>query len=90
MLACFGMEDNKVLILDMRSPGQPVAELVGHQGPLNAIAWGNGGMEMGDTGGGWLASCSKFSSSVLSYHSRQSSRHQLIIKATTPNYCYTI
>lgn len=59
MLACFGMEDNKVLILDMRSPGHPVAELLGHQGPLNAIAWGSGGSGSGDTGGGWLASCSE-------------------------------
>lgn len=55
MLACFGMDENKVLILDMRSPGQPVAELVGHQAALGAIAWGKGG-----AGGGWIASCGEF------------------------------
>jgi WD repeat-containing protein 68 len=44
----------------MRSPGHPVAELVGHQGPLNAIAWGSGGIGTGETGGGWLASCSAY------------------------------
>lgn len=57
MLACFGVDDSKVLILDMRSPGVPVAELVGHQGPLSAIAWGSGGSGGSDTGGGWIASC---------------------------------
>lgn len=57
MLACFGMDNSKALILDMRSPGQPVAELVGHQAPLNAIAWGSGGTGEGTTGGGWIASC---------------------------------
>lgn len=59
MLACFGVDDHKVLILDMRSPGVPVAELVGHQGPLSAIAWGSGGGGGGgsSTGGGWIASC---------------------------------
>ncbi|KAK4687317.1 DDB1- and CUL4-associated factor 7, partial [Tremellales sp. Uapishka_1] len=43
MLACFGMEENRVLILDMRAPGHPVAELIGHQGPVSGIAWGSGG-----------------------------------------------
>lgn len=66
------MEDNKVLILDMRSPGQPVAELVGHQGPLNAIAWGSGGDVMGDTGGGWIASCGEFMKPVVPLHTHTS------------------
>lgn len=57
MMACFGLEEQKVLILDMRSPGQPVAELVGHQGALGAIGWGAGG---NSTGGGWIASCGEF------------------------------
>lgn len=59
MLACFGLDDSKILILDMRSPGKPVAELIGHQAPLGAIAWGSGGTRgRGEpTGGGWLASC---------------------------------
>lgn len=56
-LACFSMDDSKTLILDMRSPGQPVAELLGHSGALSAIAWGNGGAGSGESGGGWLASC---------------------------------
>lgn len=55
-LACFSMDDSKTLILDMRSPGQPVAELLGHSAPLSAIAWGNGGSSVGESGGGWIAS----------------------------------
>ncbi|KAL7421121.1 hypothetical protein Q5752_004006 [Cryptotrichosporon argae] len=56
MLACFAMDDSRVLILDMRSPGQPVAELHGHQAAVGAIAWGAGG-NGGASSGGWLASC---------------------------------
>ncbi|RXK37450.1 hypothetical protein M231_05273 [Tremella mesenterica] len=56
MLACFGVDDSKVLILDMRSPGQPVAELIGHSGALSGIAWGAGGPNS-PSGGGWIASC---------------------------------
>ncbi|WOO84876.1 Protein TRANSPARENT TESTA GLABRA 1 [Vanrija pseudolonga] len=56
MLACFSMDDSRTLILDMRSPGQPVAELLGHQAPLGAIAWGSGGSGTGATGGGFIAS----------------------------------
>jgi len=57
MLACFGMDESKVLILDMRSPGQPVAELVGHGAPVSGIAWGSGGNGSSISGGGWIASC---------------------------------
>ncbi len=60
MLACFSMGDSKTLILDMRSPGQPVAELLGHKAPLGAISWGSGGntgTSSGATGGGYIASC---------------------------------
>ncbi|ORX39239.1 putative transparent testa glabra 1 protein [Kockovaella imperatae] len=57
MLACFGMDDNKTLILDMRSPGSPVAELGGHQGALSAIGWGAPGDSPGASSGGWIASC---------------------------------
>lgn len=59
MLACFGLEDSKVLVLDMRSPGQPVAELVGHQAPFGAIAWGAGG-NAERSAGGFIASCGMF------------------------------
>ncbi|WVQ73764.1 hypothetical protein IAR50_003344 [Cryptococcus sp. DSM 104548] len=67
MLACFGLDDSKVLILDMRSPGKPVAELVGHQAPLGAIAWGATGpsSRSDTTGGGWLASCGDDSQLLL-------------------------
>jgi WD repeat-containing protein 68 len=61
MLACFGMDESKVLILDMRSPGQPVAELMGHQAPVSGIAWGSGGHGSSISGGGWIASCGMFS-----------------------------
>ncbi|KAK1922636.1 putative transparent testa glabra 1 protein [Papiliotrema laurentii] len=56
MLACFGLDDSKTFILDMRSPGQPVAELMGHSAPLGAISWG-GGPPDSESGGGWIASC---------------------------------
>lgn len=59
MLACFGLDDSKVLILDMRSPGQPVAELSGHGGALSAIGWGSGGSVAGTSGGGYIASCGR-------------------------------
>ncbi|WVR08876.1 hypothetical protein IAU60_005935 [Kwoniella sp. DSM 27419] len=67
MMACFGLDDSKILILDMRSPGQPVAELLGHQAPLGAIAWGAPGMSSRSepTGGGWLASCGDDSQLLL-------------------------
>ena len=45
------------MILDMRSPGSPVAELTGHQGALSAISWGSGGDTPGSSSGGWIASC---------------------------------
>jgi WD repeat-containing protein 68 len=57
MLACFSMDDSRTLILDMRSPGHPVAELLGHSAALSAIGWGSGGTGSGATGGGWIASC---------------------------------
>ncbi|WWC90993.1 uncharacterized protein L201_005932 [Kwoniella dendrophila CBS 6074] len=64
MMACFGLDDNSTMILDMRSPGQPVAELVGHKAPLGGIAWGAPGR--GDqTGGGWIASCGDDSQVLL-------------------------
>jgi WD repeat-containing protein 68 len=69
MLACFGMDESKVLILDMRSPGQPVAELVGHGAPVSGIAWGSGGNGSSISGGGWIASCGMSSySSILWEH----------------------
>ncbi|WVQ93012.1 hypothetical protein IAU59_000075 [Kwoniella sp. CBS 9459] len=67
MMACFGLDDSKILVLDMRSPGQPVAELVGHQAPLGGIAWGSPGVgsRSEPTGGGWLASCGDDSQLLL-------------------------
>ncbi|WRT69289.1 uncharacterized protein IL334_006273 [Kwoniella shivajii] len=64
MMACFGLDDSKIMVLDMRSPGQPVAELLGHQAPLGAIAWGAPGRGE-STGGGWLASCGDDSQLLL-------------------------
>ncbi|KAK8844033.1 hypothetical protein IAR55_006827 [Kwoniella newhampshirensis] len=67
MMACFGLDDSKIMILDMRSPGQPVAELVGHQAPLGGIAWGSPGTSSRSdvTGGGWIASCGDDSQVLL-------------------------
>jgi len=38
-LATFLMERNQVIILDIRAPSVPVAELNGHTQPVNTIAW---------------------------------------------------
>lgn len=38
-LATIQMDDSKVVILDIRRPSQPVAELNGHRAGVNAIAW---------------------------------------------------
>jgi WD repeat-containing protein 68 len=40
-MSTFHMDGSDVQILDMRSPGQPVIELRGHQGPINALGWGS-------------------------------------------------
>jgi WD repeat-containing protein 68 len=40
-LATFHMDSSTVQILDMRSPGRPVAELKGHSGAVSAIGWGS-------------------------------------------------
>ena len=84
MLACFGLEDSKVLVLDMRSPGQPVAELIGHQAPLGAIAWGAGG-DQTHSAGGYIASCG-----ALSFRSHLHAFTAEDAQATTPNYFCTI
>ena len=39
-MATFHLDSADVQMLDMRSPGQPVAELRTHQGEINAIGWG--------------------------------------------------
>lgn len=79
MLACFGLDDSKTFILDMRSPGQPVAELLGHQAPLGAISWGAGGPE--GSGGGWIASCGELWHILVV--------GELTRQATTVNYSST-
>jgi WD repeat-containing protein 68 len=38
-LATFMMDQNKVVILDIRSPSIPVAEMAGHTSSVNGIAW---------------------------------------------------
>mmetsp|Transcript_29613 Transcript_29613/g.41278 ORF Transcript_29613/g.41278 Transcript_29613/m.41278 type:complete len:419 (+) Transcript_29613:66-1322(+) len=38
-LATFLMDHNHVVVLDIRSPAEPVAELKGHSKPVNSIAW---------------------------------------------------
>lgn len=63
-LATFGIGDKRAVVLDMRSPGQPVAELKGHERPKGSSSGGNGGLsalawgceQRGHTGGGgWVA-----------------------------------
>ena len=38
-MATLQMDSNKVIILDIRSPTTPVAELQKHQASVNAVAW---------------------------------------------------
>ncbi|CAI9086989.1 OLC1v1020937C1 [Oldenlandia corymbosa var. corymbosa] len=38
-MATITMDSNKIVILDIRSPAMPVAELERHQGSVNAISW---------------------------------------------------
>lgn len=63
-LGVFGMGEEAVQVLDMRSPGVPVVELRGHKrgrdGAVNAIAWGCEG-RASPGGAGWLASCGESS-----------------------------
>ena len=39
-LATFHLDSDSVQILDVRAPGSPILELRGHQGTVNAVAWG--------------------------------------------------
>lgn len=39
-LATFHLDSDSVQILDVRAPGSPILELRGHQGSVNAVAWG--------------------------------------------------
>lgn len=55
-LAIFGFGDTAASILDMRNPAVPVAELMGHQKGLSAVAWGCEG-RASHGGGGWVATC---------------------------------
>ncbi|KAI0036907.1 WD40 repeat-like protein [Vararia minispora EC-137] len=38
-MSTFHMDGSEVQILDMRSPGAPIAELKAHRGPVNSVAW---------------------------------------------------
>jgi len=38
-MATFHIDGTSVQILDMRSPGQPVMELIAHQAPVTAARW---------------------------------------------------
>ncbi|CAG7853980.1 SubName: Full=Related to human and petunia an11 protein {ECO:0000313/EMBL:CCA67184.1} [Serendipita indica DSM 11827] len=39
-MATFHLDSHDVQVLDMRSPGQPVADLRAHRGQVNAVSWG--------------------------------------------------
>jgi WD repeat-containing protein 68 len=39
-MATFHMDSSDVQVLDMRSPGQPVADLRAHREQVNCVAWG--------------------------------------------------
>lgn len=58
-LATFGLDDGAAIVLDMRSPGAPVAEVRGHGAgtSLSGIGWGMGSRAGQSGGGGWLATC---------------------------------
>lgn len=50
-MSTFHMDGSEIQILDMRSPGQPVLELKGHQGQINAVGWGSGDQPLLATAG---------------------------------------
>lgn len=50
-MATFHLDSADVQMLDMRSPGQPVAELRAHQGEVNAIGWGKSDSHLLSTSG---------------------------------------
>ncbi|KIK68834.1 hypothetical protein GYMLUDRAFT_34827 [Collybiopsis luxurians FD-317 M1] len=50
-MSTFHMDGSEVQILDMRSPGQPVLELKGHHGQINAVGWGSGDQPLLATAG---------------------------------------
>lgn len=51
-MATFHLDSADVQMLDMRSPGQPVAELRAHQGEVNAIGWGKSDSHLMSSAGG--------------------------------------
>jgi WD repeat-containing protein 68 len=69
-LAVIHADNNLISILDVRSPGLPLAELYSHAGPVNGMAWcgtsgsigtsqnGHGGGEYSDGGNAMLATVS--------------------------------
>ncbi|KAI5451428.1 hypothetical protein NCC49_001734 [Naganishia albida] len=63
-LAIFGFGDTSASILDMRNPGVPVAELVGHQKGLSGVGWGCES-RASHGGGGWVATCGDDSQVLL-------------------------
>ncbi|GHJ87837.1 hypothetical protein NliqN6_4239 [Naganishia liquefaciens] len=63
-LAIFGFGDTAASILDMRNPGVPVAELIGHQKGLSAVGWGCES-RASHGGGGWVATCGDDSQLLL-------------------------
>jgi WD repeat-containing protein 68 len=38
-MATFMMDRSRVIIIEVRAPSTPVAELTGHSGPVNGVCW---------------------------------------------------
>jgi WD repeat-containing protein 68 len=49
-LAIIHQDVNEVLVLDIRSPGVPVAELRAHKAAVNSVAWSGDGHLLGSCG----------------------------------------
>ncbi|EJT97431.1 WD40 repeat-like protein [Dacryopinax primogenitus] len=67
-IAMFHLESNKVTIIDMRTPGRPLAELVAHGGNVNAIGWGQCEAMIASAGDDHQLLLWDLSSSVMSPH----------------------
>lgn len=51
LLATFHLDSNVVHILDIRFPGRPVLDLIGHDGNINCVKWAPGSRNICATGG---------------------------------------
>ncbi|KAJ3724934.1 WD40 repeat-like protein [Lentinula guzmanii] len=89
-MSTFHMDGSEIQILDMRSPGQPVLELKGHHGQINAVGWATAALIM-DLANHTAASASMNANSPRSASSRLNSPRPDVKKkyVNEPAFAYT-